>query len=369
MRARYDGVVDEVLVTVGDIKREGDPLAVIKKAGVQRSANLPLIKMVRITRIPIDVYQGGDLSDIKNRCKIYDYIKSLRDKFLKNFMSSSDSSSVEAFFADLNGNDRTLLVSRDKLSELPKLTPPSNFDEKEAMNFFIRSMMHEFVPPLGLVATAAKTFAGSGTYELGVSQRDITPQLKELLEIHGEHLHGDKDYYLRQLDTIPKKLFKEGKNIYKIESKKYDGATRDFIELVDKYTKPDQKGKTEDFIKDSSSLVDAAVFANIYLNQGTPWTPNAYTAKLQNGEITDPENYFRWKNSKGEEGYWKYAPESAISIQKVPVPYYYTNTSLVDPNKPVNKDDPDLTSKSSFRMKESDLLNFFKKHYDEGTVS
>ncbi len=375
MRARYDGVVDDVLVGVGDIKNEGDPLAVIRKNHVRRGTKIPLIKMVRITRIPTEIYRGRKLSDVNNRIRVYKYIDGLKESFLKNFLSSSDSSSLDAFFSGLNAVSRVPVLTDDQIARIPNLAAPDGANKNEAMNYFVRNMMYNFVAPIGLVATAAKQFGGSAQYELAVEPREITPQLKELLEIHGQHYHGSKDFFTNQMDTLPKKMLRQGKDVYKFKSEKYDGATQEYIDFMMNrgrygFKNPDPGGKNDAFIHDASWLDDAAVYANIYLNQDTPWTPETFDNMVKNGEIKDPENYFRWKNSKGEEGYWKFAPESAITIRKISVPYNYVNPVIPGGGTPNPNEDPTFAKdQAAFTVRECDLMDFFRKHYDEGNVS
>ncbi|MBF0500728.1 MAG: hypothetical protein HQM09_11390, partial [Candidatus Riflebacteria bacterium] len=195
-------------------------------------------------------------------------------------------------------------------------------------------------------------------------------QLRELLEIHGQKLHGDSNYYINKLETLPRRLLSENppRNIYEIKSDKFGGAVEEFRQIMQKYGKPVYDGKTDKFIDSYSQLEDASVYANIYLNEATPLTPETFDAQVKSGAITDPQDYFKWKNSKGEEGYWKYAPEKAITIKSVAVPYYFENpTPLLKNSKSDSNEDPVYESgKSSFRMRMDYLLRFFKKHNDEG---
>ena len=74
---------------------------------------------------------------------------------------------------------------------------------------------------------------------------------------------------------------------------------------------------------------------------------------------------FFWKNSKGEEGYWKYAPPDAITIKKVDVPYFYENPTPISQKSSADPNDPAASADSTLRIKVSDLMNFHRKFFDE----
>jgi len=371
MRARFDGVITKVLVKPGDIVKEGTPLCVVKKEVNLKTTKFPLQKMVRITRVPLEIFKNLDLTQAKDRYVVYDYIAKIRDEYLKNYSAlrqNNADSQVVAYLENLNAGEPKEIFKDSDLN-FPAIRDGGNIEDGNSQ--FVENMLSAFVPPLGLDAKTAKDFAGSATYKLGVERREISPQLRELLEIHGERLHGDKNYYLAKLETIPRKLYKEGKDVYTISSEKYDGATQKFLEIMKQYgAKADPQKGTEGKIQSLSAFKDAAVYANIYLNQDTPWTPEAFKELVDSGKITDPQNYFKWKNSKGEEGYWKLAPESAITIRPVDVPYYYENpTPILQSGKNDPNEDPNYQKDGShFRMRVDYLLNFFKKHYDDGTM-
>ncbi len=76
-----------------------------------------------------------------------------------------------------------------------------------------------------------------------------------------------------------------------------------------------------------------------------------------------------FKNSKGEDGYWKFAPENAITVKPVPVPYYYENSSPITKDAKANaEEDPNYKrDNETFRMRVDYIMKFFKKHYDDGS--
>lgn len=371
LRARYDGKVKQVLVKPGDIVKPGDPLVIIVKDIQQKSTQFPLQKMVRVTRIPPEIYRDLNLSKIEDRYKVYEYVGKVRDEYLKNYNAIQDGNldnKVSSVLETINSGEPRKTVKESELG-FPDVKAAGNIEDGGSQ--FVENLLHNFVPPFGLDPKTAGSFAGSATYRLGVDKREITPQLRELLEIHGQRLHGDKNYYINKLETLPRRMMKDGKDIYTIKSDKPDGATNDYLKLMKEYgVKADPKKGTDGFISSISELKDAAVYSNIYLNQDTPWTPKAFDDLVASGKITDPQNYFRWKNSKGEDGWWKTAPESAITVKSVDVPYYYENPTPITKStgKVDQNEDPTFSrDASTFRIRMDSLLKFFKKHYDEGS--
>jgi hypothetical protein len=369
MRARYDGTVKEILVKPGDIVKEGDPLAIIKKDAKPKTTKFPLQKMVQVTRIPLGVFQNLDLGKMADRYKIYAYVGGIRDDYLKNYNAVQQSGvdqEVVSALESLNSRESRKTVSEADL-KLPQLSLQGDISEGGTQ--FVENMLHNFVPPFGLDPKVAKEFSVSATYRLGVDKREISPQLRELLEIHGEKLHGNRNHYIDKMETFPRRLLKEGKDIYHIRSDKPDGATEEYLKTMREHgSKPTSGGGTDAFITSLTELPEAAVYANIFLNQDTPWQPWYFDELVKTGRITDPENYFRWKNSKGEEGFWKLAPESAIKIEPATIPYFYENPVPMASKKSDSEGDPLYDRENAtFRLRMDFLLKFFKKHYEDGS--
>lgn len=369
MRARFDGVVADVRVKVGDIVREGDELCTIKKKPVQKSTQFPLLKLVRVMKIPVDFARSLDLSKPADRLKAYEYVAKQKEEYLSNFAAATNKdnlkSVVDKMTALNQGKPRETLDEKEL--EFPELKTPTG----NPGNAFVKDLLGGFNPPLGLRPGEITQFIASSVFRLGVDKREITTQLRELLEIHGQHYYQDKEYYLRQLDTVARKMLREGRDVYVIKGMKNEGPVGSYTQLINDVNRPDENAKTDDFITRLSQLDNAAVYANIYLNNDTPWEPPTFKERVDSGIIKDPENYFFWKNSKGEAGYWKYADRDDITIKKVAVPYTFETPMQLqgigkkssDPN-----DDPQYNKDMGlFRIRVDYLLRYFKKHFEEGS--
>jgi len=369
MRARYDGTVKDVRVKVGDVLREGDELCTIKKKAVQKSTQFPLLKLVRVIKLPPDLSRSLDLTKAGDRLKAYEYVAKQKEEFLSNFAAATNQENLKGIVGKLEalnaGKPRETVDEKDL--NFPDLKTPGG----NPGNTFVKDLLGGFNPPLGLRPGEVAQFIASAAFRLGVDKREITTQLRELLEIHGQHYHQDKDFYLRQMDTVPRKMLREGRDIYVIKGMKNEGPVASYIQLINDVNRPDDNAKVDEYITRNSQLDNAAIYANIYLNNGTPWDIPTFKTKVDKGEITDPENYFFWKNSKGEEGYWKYADEDDITLKKVPVPYTF-ETPMQLPN--IGKksadanDDPQYNKDMGlFRIRVDYLLRYFKKHFEEGS--
>ncbi len=358
-RARFDGTIKKIFVKPGDVLKEGDPLFEVEKDKVQISSMAPLRKMVRITRIPAGLWEGKlDPNRAADREKIYAFINDESKKIKGNHAASRDQ--LDQLGQSLNAFGNASAVTDAQMANLPDFSGAAGTRLDEGMNLLMTDMLAGFYPPGALASQAAEKYADTACYRLNCQPREVTTELRELLEIHGKRYHNNTQYYIDQLETEPRKRLKANPtdNLYLIKSDKPRQATKTYQEAM----KGNPKAGTDDFVKSLTYLKDAAVKASIYLNEGTPLIPSAWQAEVAAGKITDPQEWFRWKNPKGEDGYWHYAPETAIKIEKVDVAYYYENNV---PLRESSEDPAFQKAKGAFRMRMDQLLKFFRKHFDE----
>lgn len=283
-------------------------------------SNKTLKKMVRVTKIMDRAITGLDLTDFEvRRKKIDQFISKLSDEYVLNYAKNQPHvEELENTFGSppLGG---TVSVE-DVLKRLEKVPGNTPLSIQTAGNKFLEEMIEKWVMP-GLTAPQREQFPGMSEYHLAIGKSSPRAEILEVLAHFGR---------LDDIVTRPQRF----PELYKIPStEKY----KSIMNLTD-------SGKsTSDFIHDATFLKDAARKIKIVFNKGTPWDDGYFQQKVANGEI-NAADYWYWPSRGG----WYTKPE--ITITPVEIPYNFVNKS---PDKP-------------FTMDVGYVLNYLRKHYDEG---
>lgn len=283
-------------------------------------SNKTLKKMVRVTKIMDRAITDLDLTDFDiRRQKLDQYIKQLSDEYITNYAKNLP------HIADLeNSFSSSPLGSTVKKEEviqrLSAVPDSSNLPIETAGNKFLETMIEKWVMP-GLLAPQRQEFPGMSEYHLAIGKSRPRPEIIEVLAHFGR---------LGDIETRPQRF----PELYKLPSTK---AYKGVMNLSDS-DKP-----TADFVHNATYLQDAAKKIMIIFNKGTPWEDEVYQEKVANGEINAGDYWF-WNSKNG----WYTKPD--ITITPVEIPYNFVNKC---PDNP-------------FTMEVSYVLNYLRKHYDEG---
>lgn len=283
-------------------------------------SNKTLKKMVRITKFVDRSLTDLDLSDFDlRRNRIDPVIKQLSQTYVANYAKNlSISPLLEKSFLSPLLPDRT--TERDVLARLTDVTAPDSAPDLERVgNIFMDDMMEKWVIP-GLRSDIRQKFPKASEYHLGVRRADPRPEIMEVLSHFGR---------LGDIETAPRR----DPSLYQIK-----GTSR-YLEVM----KPDVGKPQGEFINMATYLPDGAKKITILFNKGTPLEDAPFKAKVAAGEI-DPNAYWWWNSKAG----WYTMPD--ISIEPVDIPYNYVNQA----------------PSQAFTMEVGFVLNYLRKHYDEG---
>lgn len=283
-------------------------------------SNKTLKKMVRITKIIDKAITQLDLTDFEVRRQKLDlFIKNLSDEYVVNYAKNLPY--IGALESSFNNPEIGASISADdvvrRLSAVPVSTDMST---QTAGNKFMDNMIEKWVLP-GLSATQKAKFPGMSEYHLAIGKSKPRPEIIEVLSHFGR---------LKDIETRPQRF----PELYKIPS------TQKYKTVMNL---GDSSKDTSKFVHDATFLQDAAKKITIVFNKGLPLTDEAFKEKSESGEVNTGDYWF-WHSKNG----WYTKPD--ISITSVEIPYNFVNKS---PDTP-------------FTMEVGYVLNYLRKHYDEG---
>ncbi len=305
LRPQTFGKVSEIRLTEGQPCRKGDAFAILSRkhlVGGGAGASKTLKKMVRITRIPLEIWKDLNIQDRNDRFTLSSYVGSLSDDYLINFVGHQP---LEKAIAGL---DPARLDKKMKAGEFFGKFPPTveSATRNRAENQFLAHMIQNFTVPGGTWDDKEKSLAS--TY-LELDHPRNTKPPAELVD------------WLNELGLIKLLNTKPRMNSEYYDPKMKKGR---FLELL----QPKFNIDPQEFIQSLSQLEDASRYVNIeegpYQNQPYSWKEDAASI-----EIVQPD--------KGVK----------VSVQKFPKDY-----TFVDPQ-------------TGFSIKMNDLFSFLEKYYNE----
>ncbi len=283
-------------------------------------SNKTLKRMVRVTKIIEREITSLDLTDFDvRRNKIDKYIQKLSEDYVLNYAKN------QPHIDDLEGSFNSppfgeTVSKEDILKRLESVPADSGLSVETAGNKFLEEMIEKWVMP-GLTAPQREAFPGSSEYHLAIGKSKPRSEILEVLAHFG------------RLDEIVTRPQREPE-LYKVPSTEKYKSVMDFT---------NSSRSTSDFIRDVTFLKDAARKIKVVFNKGTPWDDGYFQQKVANGEI-NAADYWYWPSRKG----WYTMPD--ITITPVEIPYNFVNRASGNP----------------FTMEVGYVLNYLRKHYDEG---
>lgn len=315
VRPQDFGNVYEVKMQEGQNCSAGEKLLTLSKSinTSEGSASMKsLKKMVRVTKIPLDVWEGLDIENINDRFAISQYISGLSDSFLQNFVAH----------ARLEESIKGLGVEKldKKISSSDVLTKfPADFTSttrNRAENTFLAYMIKNFTAPgenwEEKEKALKKTF-------LQLDQPKSTQPPKEYMDWLNEL------GYPEIIKTKPR-----------VDPRYFDPKLKndEFMTLLN----PHLNQPPEQFIQTLSQLQDAA--RNIDIKEGEyESSENKYDEDENSIEIVDSNKGIKINVAKETKKYTFVDPESnfAIEMQDLMnfIQKYYSDDNCVSPREDV----------------------------------
>ncbi|KAF1083046.1 MAG: hypothetical protein GQF41_0813 [Candidatus Rifleibacterium amylolyticum] len=287
---------------------------------VATRSNKTLKKMVRVTKVIDRSITDLDLTDFAvRRNKLDAFIKKLSDEYVVNYAKNLPHiDQLESSFGSPPlGNT---VKQEEVLRRLSAVPGNSSIPVFTAGNKFMEDMLEKWTMP-GLTAPQREKFPGMSEYHLAIGKSQPRAEIMEVLAHFGR---------LGDIVTRPQK----NPELYKLTSTERYKSTMG----ISDFSKP-----SDQFVHDATFLQDAAKKITITFNKGTPWEDAVYKEKVANGEI-NAGDYWYWPSKAG----WYTKPD--ITIEAVEIPYNFVNKA----------------SGQTFTMEVGFVLNYLRKHYDEG---
>ncbi|MGM0597484.1 MAG: hypothetical protein ACQES9_10640, partial [Myxococcota bacterium] len=283
-------------------------------------SNKTLKKMVRITKIVNKEITELDLTDFDvRRQKLDKFIARLSEEYVKNYAKNVPY--VENLENSFESQPMDSKISKEEVLQRFSSVPGSeNISLETAGNNFIDNMVEKWVMP-GLSAPQRQKFPEMSEYHLGIGKSKPRPEILEVLAHFGR---------LDEIETRPQRF----PELYKLTS------TQKYKDLMNF---SDISKSTSEFVHDATFLQDGAKKISIVFDKGTPWEDGPFKQMVASGTL-NASDYWFWNSKNG----WYTKPD--ITITPVEIPYNFVNKS---PDNP-------------FIMEVGYVLNYLRKHYDEG---
>ncbi|MEW6709790.1 MAG: hypothetical protein AB1403_08225 [Candidatus Riflebacteria bacterium] len=321
IKAPAIGTLTKVNYQPGDSIRAGDIFGeCTDELMMTQRSNKTLKNMVRVTKINDRAITDLNLQDFATRRKVLDpFFAKLSEDYVKNYAKNQPH--VEGLENSFDSPPLAETSSKEEiLNRLDQVPGTSDISVQDAGNSFLNNMIEKWVLP-GLKSERKSLFPENSEYHLAIGKSTPRKEILEVLEHFGR---------LDEIVTRPQR----NPELYKLNSTK---AYKDLMNF-DNLNK-----KTDDYVHDSTFLPDAARKITIVFDKGTPWEDGPFKEMVKNGEI-NPDDYWWWPSKQG----WYTKPD--ITIEPAEIPYNFVNDS---PEKP-------------FVMEMGFVLNYLRKHYDEG---
>ena len=299
------GTIADIRIDKGQTCSSGDNIMVLSKtieAGEHTVTPRTLKKMVRITKIPLEIYKNLDIEDRNDRYALSQYINGLSDAYLQNFVAHA---SLDQAIKE-NGDQK--YAEKLTSAEVLKLFPAhiTATTKNRAENTFLAYMIKNFTAPGGTWEQKEKAL--NSTF-LKLDHPKTTQPPAELVE------KLNKYNLTSLLNTKPR-----------MNSRYFEPHMKndEFMELLE----PHLNEPSEQFIKTLSELPDSSrsIVVDEYGDYGTEYVNREDANSIQ---IIDPSKEYR------------------VTVEKITKPY-----TFVDPE-------------SGFGIEMNDLMAFIKKYYDD----
>lgn len=287
---------------------------------VATRSNKTLKKMVRVTKISDKAITDLDLTDFKvRREKLDALVKTMSDQYVTNYAKNLPY--TEALKTSFGNPPMGEVVKKEEiLKRLSNVPGASSLTIFTAGNKFMENMLEKWTMP-GLTAPQREQFPGMSEYHLAIGKSKPRTEIMEVLSHFGR---------LDEIVTRPQK----NPGLYKLTS---TASFKNIMGISDT-SKP-----SDEFVHDATFLQDAAKKITVKFDQGTPWEDATYKDMVANGQI-NAGDYWYWPSKKG----WYTKP--VITIEPAEIPYNFVNKA----------------SGKTFTMEVGFVLNYLRKHYDEG---
>ena len=311
------GRVEEIRYREGELCKSGDNLVFLKKeisVGDAVVSPKTLKKMVRVTKIPLEIWKTLDIEDINDRFALSQYINGLSDAYLQNFIAHS---SLQESLKK-TGSDKF----DDKLSaeEVLKLFPAhiTSTTKNRAENMFLAHMIKNFTAPTGTWEQKEKALEST---MLKLDHPKSTKPPVELVnwlnDLHLEHL----------LNTKPRR-----------DARYYEPKMKndEFMELL----RPHLNEPSSEFIKTLSELPDASRVFNI--DEGD-YEESKYEENENGIEIVMPDKGVKVSVEKVTKAYTFVDPANGFAIEMNDllafVKKYYDDDGSMAPRENVRRNE------------------------------
>ncbi len=324
------GKLKEIRTTVGAQINAGDVFGIMEEDCGSVRPTMTLKKMVQINHIDLRPFRGKDLADAAVLHQIGQEAKATALEFVVNYTKNAEvSAKLPGVMASPELPPQTSEAEIIRRIETSGQQP--KYDVNKAGNRFILDLMSRWVPDgFKLDPAAAQKFAAGARYNLGHRRGHPRAEIKEILEGSG---HAD---ILKKLyDTKP--WNDEGFHVVN-GTEKYQGK------MSDQYN---DNMSTTDMIKGLSFLGNARKSITITLMGGTPLEDKPFKDAVAKGEI-NAADYWWWARRQG----W-YKQPTITGPTPSSVAYTYENDTT---NPPI-------------RLRNDYILNYLRKHYDEGGIT
>lgn len=308
LRPRTNGRISNILMSESDVCSAGQFFAVLDRAVVTAGGVADpktLKKIVRVTKIPPQVWDGLSIKNRNDRFALASYVSGLSDSFLINFVARTPLQEALDDLGDAKLNEKL------SPSELLQKFPPhvNSTTRNRAENTFLTHMLQNFTVPGGNWASKERSL--DSTYlELDHPHTDPPEDLRSWLAELG---------LTRLLNTKPR----VNPRYYKPSMKRAE-----FVELL----RPKFNVDPAQFVSSLSLLPDASRFIDIEEGPYGAMARNYPDESQDFFEIILPDK------------------EVKVTVEKVAKDYVF-----VDPE-------------TNFSIQMDDLMSFLRKYYDDSNA-
>ncbi|HNV71720.1 MAG TPA: hypothetical protein PKO06_18590, partial [Candidatus Ozemobacteraceae bacterium] len=326
VKSPYFGTLTTINVKTGQQVSQDDVFGTIKEESGSSVPSETLKRMVQVKRVDLRPFFGKDLTDISTIREIGKVMGDESRLFVKNqVLNQPLSRSLAENLTKTPLPDKTDAATI--MNRLGGLGMGSSAGYDQDGNAFILDLFKHWHPRgYQLKDDEIPAFLAGCRFNLGTRPSEPRAEIKQVLTYSGH-----KDVLDKLYDTAARK----NPEYYVLKG----------IEKYLSMLKHDPNSVTEKMIHDLSFLQNARKRISVKLDGGTPWEDDIYKDKVAKGE--NMAGYWWWPERAG----W-YGPIKISGPFPDEVPYTLENDTV----------DPPLKIRVDY------LLNYHRKHYDEGSL-